>query len=91
MKRTTVSLFIIAFGFGLTACKDEVDKAAECKAAATEYTNAHIALANAPSEATCEARNAAILNYRAKCEQLPDGADTVNCSIKENIDGVLNK
>ena len=91
MKIITATIFALAIGMGASACKNDVDKATECKNAATEYYNADAALLKAPSEATCEARNSAILNYRAKCEQLPAGNDTVNCSIKDNIDGLLNK
>lgn len=89
MRAFSITMFALSIGLGMTACKDEVNKAAECKDAATAYTNAHSVLIKDPSEATCEARNTAIINYRTKCEQLPDGADTVNCSIKENIDGLL--
>ena len=89
MKVISASIFALALGFSCTSCKDDVDKAADCKTAATEYINAHTALQKSLSEATCEARNAAILNYREKCEKLPDGADTVNCNIKENIEGLF--
>lgn len=72
------------------SCKDEVDKAAQCTQATTEYKDANKAYVSSPTKSNCEARNAAVTKYREKCEQLPEGLDTIDCSKYDAFDDLID-
>jgi len=90
MKKTglIVAVASVAFAF---SCKDEVSKATECTDAMSAYTEASSAYAKDINAENCEALNDAILNYQSKCENLPDGLDTTDCSKAAAIDELTDK
>ncbi len=83
MKTLTTTIFAFALALGVTSCKDEVQKAADCTKATENLTAANKALALSLSKEDCLVVNEAVTAYRSACDKLPDGQNTTNCDIYE--------
>lgn len=83
---TTTTIFAFALALSVTSCKDEVQQAADCTKATESLTAADKTYATSPTKENCLAVNTAISVYRTECEKLPDGHDSINCTVYDVLD-----
>lgn len=89
MKTLAASFLAVLFVAGITSCKDEVEKATECTKASEAYVTANKAYVTSPNKENCLARNTAITVYRTECENLPEGLDSLDCSIYDKVQDIV--